>query len=140
MKTRLWAIVAFVLLFWLSLSQVVMAQAPGQPTFEQALRWVVGPGAAVLAGLAISVLSEYWTKFQGLEAKYKVAVYFGLCLVGTFTATALAVASGLWGAWNDIPNTWWPALWNGIAASGIGTLFHAWVPSPLRKSSNEDGG
>jgi MFS family permease len=138
-KLRLWSIVAFVLLFWLSLSQVVVAQSPSQPTYEQALRWVVGPGAAVLAGLAISVLSEYWSKFQSLEAKYKVAVYFGLCLVATFTATALAVASGLWGAWNDIQNTWWPALWNGIAASGIGTLFHAWVPSPLRKTP-EDGG
>jgi hypothetical protein len=131
-KIRFLAIVAFVLLFWLGLSQTVAAQTPEQPTLEGALRWVVGPGAAVLAGLAVSVLSEYWAGFQALEAKYKVAVYFALCLVATFGATSLAVASGIWGAWGDIQNTWWPALWNGIAASGIGTLFHAWVPSPLR--------
>lgn len=120
------------LYLWAASALVALAQAPGQPTWEESLRWLVGPGAAVLAGLIISVASEYWPKFQGLEARYKVAVYFGLCLLATFTATALAVATGVWGAWGDIRGTWWPALWAGIAASGIGTLFHAWVPSPLR--------
>lgn len=140
MKIRLFAIVAFVLLFWLSLGQIaVAAQAPGQPTFDEALRWLVGPGAAVLAGLIISVVAEYWAAFQTLDAKYKVAVYFVLCLLATFGGTALAVATGSWGDWNDIRGTWWPALWQGIAASGVGTLFHAWVPSPLRKTP-EDGG
>jgi hypothetical protein len=129
---RLLLVIIFCLSALALLVPLAAAQAPGQPTFEEALRWVVGPGSAVLAGLAISVLSEYWAEFQALEAKYKVAVYFVLCLGATFGATALAVASGIWGDWGDVANTWWPALWNGIAASGIGTLFHAWVPSPLR--------
>jgi hypothetical protein len=121
-----------VLTLWLILVPVVAAQTPGQPTWEESLHWLVGPGAAVLAGLVISVLSEYWPKFQTMEAKYKVAVYFFLCVVTALGATSLAVGTGVWGDWNDVQGTWWPGLWAGIAASGIGTLFHAWVPSPLR--------
>lgn len=124
---------------FLWLSPVVLAQGPGQVTWEESLHWVVGPGAAVLAGLIISVLSEYWRNFQELDAKYKVVVYFGLCLLATLTATALAIVTEVWGAWGDIRGTWWPAIWAGIAASGIGTLFHAWAPEPLsRKTSGSE--
>jgi hypothetical protein len=136
---RLLLVIVFCLFSLIILSLPVFAQSPGQPSFDEALRWIVGPGAAVLAGLLISVVAEYWAGFQALDAKYKVLVYFGLCLLATFGGTALAVATGAWGAWGDVRETWWPALWQGISASGVGTLFHAWVPSPLRKNA-EDGG
>lgn len=132
-----WLNIGFSLLLLALLVPVALAQTPGQPTWEEGLRWLVGPGAAVLAGLIISVLSEYWSKFQMLEKKWKVAIYFGLCLMATFSGTALAIATGVWGAWNDIQNTWWPAFWAGIAASGVGTLFHAWVPEPFRLNRKE---
>jgi ABC-type microcin C transport system permease subunit YejE len=133
-KVRLFAILVLSSLYWLFLGQVAAAQSPtpGQPSWSDALHFMVGPGAAVLAGLIISFLSEYWAKFQALGAKKKVLVYIGLCIVSSVLGTALAVSTGVWGAWFDIQTTWWPAVWAGLAASGIGTLFHAWVPERFK--------
>lgn len=103
------------------------------PTWSEALRFAVGPGAAVLAGIFISILIEYWPAFQALSEKLKVLVYVGLCLVVPVLATVLAISTGEWGTWGDISGTWWPSVWAGLSAAGFGTLFHAWVPSPLRQ-------
>jgi hypothetical protein len=134
---RIAVIVSFWMVLWLVLAGAAFAQSPtpGGPSWSDALHFMVGPGAAALAGLIISFLSEYWTKFQTLEAKKKVLAYIGLCVFSALLGTALAVATGVWGAWLDIQTTWWPAIWAGLAASGIGTLFHAWVPEPLKQSS-----
>lgn len=134
MKKRIALIAMLWTLSWLLLSGVAFAQSPtpGQPSWSDALHFMVGPGAAVLAGLIISFLSEYWPKFQAMEAKKKVLVYIGLCIVSSVLGTALAVATGVWGEWLDIQTTWWPAIWAGLAASGIGTLFHAWVPERFK--------
>lgn len=128
------ALVGLLVAVILVVAAPAMAAQHGQPTWEEALHYVVGPGAAILAGLFISVLIEYWPAFQSLEEKYKVGVYVVLCVVFALGGTALAIATHVWGDWGDIQTTWWPALWAGFAASGIGTLFHAWVPSPLRKA------
>lgn len=124
--------VVFGILFFLAFQRVAAAQS-GNPSWEEGLHWMVGPGAAVLAGLLMSVGFEYWPKFQALEARGKVAVYFLLCLGVTMGGTALAVATDVWGSWGDLQGTWWPAFWAGVAASGVGTIFHAWAPSPLKK-------
>ena len=134
MRVRLAIIGLVALLGLVVVSPAVAAVQQQQPTLESALHFLVGPGAAVLAGLLISVGMEYWPVFQRLEQKWKVAVYFGLCVGIALGAQAVAIATQIWGSWGDFQTTWWPALWAGIAASGIGTFFHAWVPSPLRKS------
>lgn len=103
------------------------------PTWNEALKFAAGPGAAVIAGIVISVLIEYVGGFQALEEKYKVAVYVLLCLAVPVGATALAVLTNEWGAWGDVATTWWPAVYAGLTGAGIGTLFHAWAPAPLRK-------
>jgi hypothetical protein len=127
------AFIGLLVMLWSLIAVPAFAQH-SNPTWEEALHYVVGPGAAVLAGLFISVLIEYWAAFQSLEERYKVAVYVILCVVFALIAQALAIATHIWGSWGDIQTTWWPAVWAGFAASGIGRLFHAWVPSPLHKA------
>jgi hypothetical protein len=101
-------------------------------TWQEALQFMNGSGAAVIAGVLISVLIEYWAGFQALEQKHKVLVYVALCLFIPALAAVLSIATGVGGAWGDVAGTWWPAAYNGLMAAGIGTLFHAWAPSPLR--------
>ena len=103
------------------------------PSWSEALRFLVGPGAAIASGVIISVAIEYWPAFQALSQKTKVLVYVGLCILVPLVATAAAVATQTWGAWGDVAGTWWPAAWAGFSAAGIGTLFHAWKPSALRQ-------
>lgn len=134
MRVKLALVGLLVAVFLIIASPALAAAQHGQPTWEEALHYVVGPGAAILAGLVISVLIEYWPAFQATEEKHKVAIYVVLCVVFALVAQALAIATQIWGSWGDVQTTWWPALWAGFAASGIGTLFHAWVPSPLRKA------
>jgi hypothetical protein len=103
------------------------------PSWSEALHFLAGAGAAVAAGVIISVLIEYLPRFQALEQKVKVAVYVGLCVLIPLIATALAIATQTWGSWGDVAGTWWPAVYEGLAAAGFGTLFHAWKPDILRK-------
>ena len=104
------------------------------PTWNQALVFAIGPGAAVIAGIIISVAIEYVPSFQALAEKWKVLVFIVLCQVVPLAATILAIATGEFGVWGDVAGTWWPAVWSGLSAAGFGTLFHAWVPTPLRKA------
>ncbi len=101
-------------------------------TFVQALEYARGPGIAVIAGLIISILVEYWPKFQAIPAKSRVLVYILLCLLVPLATTAVGIATGAFGAWTDITTTWWPAIAAGATAAGIGTLFHAYTPENVR--------
>jgi len=103
------------------------------PSWAEALHFFVGAGAAVASGVIISVLIEYWPWFQTREQKTKVAVYVGLCILVPLVATAAAIATRTWGTWGDVAGTWWPAVWAGFSAAGLGTLFHAWKPDVLRQ-------
>ena len=100
--------------------------------WNQALGFAMGPGAAVVAGVLISVAVEYSARFRALAGKWKVAVFTGLCLVVPVAAQAFSIATGVGGAWGDLPTTWWPAVWSGLSAAGIGGLWHAWKPARLR--------
>jgi len=102
-------------------------------TWEQALQWAATGGVAAIAGLIISVLIEYWPAFQALQAKAMVAIYIILCLIIPMIAMSLGVVTGV-GEWGSFGDTWWPAIQNGLGAASLGTLFHAWAPSPLRKA------
>lgn len=103
------------------------------PSWSEALHLMVGPFAAVVAGVVINIAIEYSRRFQALEEKYKVAVYVGLCLIVPLLATAAAVATHVWGSWGDVAGTWWPAIWAGLAAAGFGRLWHAWKPERLKQ-------
>lgn len=103
------------------------------PTWPEALQFAIGPGAAVVAGVIISILVEYWAWFQALEEKYKVAAYTGLCVAVPLVATALGILTGVFGPWGDVAGVWWPSVYSGLAAAGFGSLFHAWKPSRLRQ-------
>ena len=102
------------------------------PSWPDALNFAIGPGAAVIAGVVISVLVEYWTWFQHRQQKTKVAVFVGLCVAVPLGATALGILTGVFGPWGDVAGTWWPAFYSGFSAAGIGTLFHAWKPAVIR--------
>ena len=102
------------------------------PTWEEALFWANGPGTPVIDGLIISVLIEYWPAFQAMKQKNKVLVYIGLCLLVPLVATVLGIATHVYGDWGDVRTTWWFAIRSGLTAASLGTLFHAWAPSPLR--------
>jgi hypothetical protein len=88
------------------------------------LRYAASPGIAVIVGVVISVGVEYWPAYDQLLPKWKRLVFFGLSLAVPLMATALAVATGEWGAWADLRGTWWPALVAGFVAGGTGTLYH----------------
>ncbi len=106
-------------------------------SFTQALEFARGPGIAVIAGWIISFALEYSAGFQTISAKARVLVYILLCLVVPLAATALSVATGIFGAWPDVATTWWPAIAAGIFAAGLGTLFHAYVPENTKaKTTN----
>jgi hypothetical protein len=101
-------------------------------TWDQALGFAMGPGAAIIAGVLISIGVEYSARFQALGSKWKVAVFTGLCVAVPLAAQALSIATGVGGAWGDLPTTWWPAAWSGLSAAGVGGLWHAWKPARLR--------
>jgi hypothetical protein len=101
-------------------------------TFQEALQLARGPAVATIAGWMISALIEWWPEFQALQSKRtRVLVYILLCMIVPLAATIASIATGIFGAWTDIANTWWPAIWAGIGAAGLGTLFHAFVPEPV---------
>jgi len=88
------------------------------------LHYASSAGIAVIVGIVLSVVVEYWSAYEVLEPKWKRLVFFGLCLAVPLLATVLAVATGEWGEWADWRGTWWPALVAGFVAGSAGTLVH----------------
>lgn len=109
-------------------------------TWGEFLHLLVGPTAATVAGLLISLIIEYWPKFQAVvEPKFKTAIFFGLCMLIPLLATAMGIATGEFGAWGDWQTTWWPALVSGWAAAGIGSLVHQWKPDKFKDAGHSRG-
>ena len=95
-------------------------------SWSEFLQYAAGPGIAVIVGAVLSVVIEYVPGYAGLDAKLKRLVFFGLSMSVPLAATALAVATGVWGTWGDWATTWWPALVAGCAAGSAGTLVHTY--------------
>jgi len=93
-------------------------------SWSEFLQYAASPGIAAIVGAILSVVVEYLPEYDNLEPKWKRLVFFGLCMVVPLAATALAIATGEWGAWGDWAGTWWPALVAGFAAGGVGTVIH----------------
>ena len=102
-------------------------------SWSEFLQYAASPGIAAIVGAILSVVVEYLPEYDNLEPKWKRLVFFGLCMVVPLAATALAIATGEWGAWGDVATTWWPAVYAGLTGAGFGSLFHAWAPEPLRR-------
>jgi len=92
------------------------------PTFDAWLQAASGPLVSAVVAVLISFVVEYWPAYDGLAAKYKRLVYFGLCLAVPVAAAALRGALG-YAAWSFDP-LFWHAIWAGLSAGGIGTLAH----------------
>jgi ABC-type glycerol-3-phosphate transport system permease component len=88
------------------------------------LRYASSDGIAVIVGIVLSVVIEYFPAYCELASKWKRLVFFALCMAMPILATVLAVATGVWGVWGDWQNTWWPAIVAGFTAGAAGTLVH----------------
>lgn len=115
-KTR---VVVVVLL----LSLLLVAAQGEIPSFDEALQGLSGPLISAVVGVIISWVIEFVPGYGSLAPRYKRLVYFGLCMVVPVTAACSRAALG-YVAWSFDPLVW-HALWNGAAAGGVGTLFHA---------------
>ena len=93
-------------------------------SWSEFLQYAASPGIAVIVGVILSVVVEYIPRYETLAPKWKRAVFVVLCFAVPVAATALAIVTGEWGAWNDWQTTWWPALVAAFAATASGTIMH----------------
>lgn len=92
--------------------------------WSEFLTYAAGPGVNAIVGFALSFCVDYIPGYDLLEPKLARLVFLGLAFVVPAGATALAIATGEWGVWNDWAGTWWPALVSGFTAGFAGTLAH----------------
>ena len=93
-------------------------------TWGEFLEYAASPGIGIIVGVILSIVIEYAPKYESLTPKWKRLIFAVLCFAVPLGATALAVATGEWGVWGDLKETWWPALVAGFAAISTGTLVH----------------
>jgi hypothetical protein len=91
--------------------------------WERFLEFMRGPGVAAVVAVLLSFVVEYFPRFDDLAQRHKRLVFAGLCLVVPLVAVVLTCASGF-GEWQDFEGLWWPAMWAGGAAFGVGQLAH----------------
>lgn len=93
-------------------------------TWESFLRFISGPGIAIVAGILLSFALEYVPRFaywyQPLAPKAKRLVYSALCFVVPVLG-AILLGFGGYEPWSWDPLIW-RALVGGSAAAGLGTL------------------
>jgi hypothetical protein len=92
------------------------------PTFDAFLQGLSGQLVAVAVGLLLSVIVEWIPAYDGLAARYKRLIFFGLCLIVPVAAAFLRWALGYVSLTFD--PLIWHAIWNGLGAAGVGTLVH----------------
>ena len=81
-----------------------------------------GEMIGVIVGVLLSLLVEYWPKYETLEPKVKRLVFGGLCLIVPTVGVILGVYTGLQVlVWDT---TVWPALVAAAVAFGAGTVAH----------------
>jgi MFS family permease len=93
-------------------------------TWDQFLTFLTQTsGIQVVLGFALSLISEYFPKFDAYSKQTKQAIFFGICMIIPLLGCALGVLTAGW------PLSWemvfWPALVAGFTAFTSGTLFHA---------------
>jgi hypothetical protein len=91
-------------------------------TWEEALRYASGEGIAILVAAFLSIAADYSTRYNNLEPKKKQIVYFALSMVVPLAAAILGVLTEDWALSWEV--TFWPAVRNGLAAAGFGTMLH----------------
>ena len=91
--------------------------------WEEFLDFVQGPGISVVVGVLLSFVVEYWPAYEVLEAKWKRAVFAGLCLIIPLMGASLSCISSF-AAWADFVGHWWPALVAGAGAFFGGQMAH----------------
>lgn len=93
------------------------------PSFDVWLQGASGPFVGAIVAIVISWIVEYWPAYDKLEPRWKRMSYFLLCMVVPMVAATLR---GLLGyvEWSFDP-LYWHAMFNGFAAAGVGTLYHA---------------
>ena len=93
-------------------------------TWGEFLEYAASPGIGIIVGVILSFVIDIVPKYKTLLPKWKRLIFGGLCFAVPLGATALAVATGEWGTWGDLKETWWPALVAGFAVISAGTLVH----------------
>ena len=120
-------VVMLVLLLAAALFVPVQAQGRGEadiPAFDTFLVFMSSTGVTGVVAILLSFAVEYIKPYSDLAPKNKRLIYFALCLVVPILGAALRAGLGY------TPLTFdpliWHALWNGVAAGGIGTLVHTY--------------
>jgi hypothetical protein len=118
------AIVVAIVALALAVTSVAASNGEGEiPTFDTWLQGASGPLASIIVGFVISLIADVVPRYTDLPAKWKRAVYFGLCLATPVGAACLRAALG-YVAWSFDPLVW-HALWAGFGAGLAGTVVHA---------------
>lgn len=117
---RAMVVLALVLLFAV-LAAPVLAQEE-IPTFDTWLTWASGPLVAVIVGLILSVVVEWFPQYEALAPRVKRVAFWGLCLLIPIVAATVRGVLGF-AEWSFDP-LYWHAIWQGAGAAGIGTLAH----------------
>ena len=119
---RMFVVFLAVVCLLLALAVPVYAQGGEIPSFETWLMWASGPLVAVIVGLILSAVVEWWPAYEKLTPRVSRLAFFALCVAVPVLA---ATARGLLGfaEWSFDP-LYWHAIWQGMGAAGVGTLLH----------------
>jgi MFS family permease len=98
--------------------------AGGFMEWGEFLRVMSGSGVNAAVGFLLSFLADYWPWYNGQESRLQRLVFIALSFAIPIAATIAAIATGEFGAINDWPGTWWPAIVAGAVAAFSGTLAH----------------
>jgi hypothetical protein len=91
--------------------------------FDTFLKQLLAPsGIGAAAGIILSLIVDYWPKYQALSPKMKRLVFFGICLAVPLAAATALVAFGYEAAsWQKL---FWFALQAGVLAGWTGTAWN----------------
>ena len=117
MKSKL-----LVIFFVITAALTIAAQGE-IPSVDEVLEAASGPLVGSVVAAILSGVVELWPKYNELTARAKRIVFFVLCLFVPVGAACLRAALGF-EPWSFDPLVW-HALWNGLAAGGVGTLLHS---------------
>jgi len=76
-------------------------------------------GLALLVGVVIAIVIEYWPAYQSLPPKWKQLAYLGICVLLGFGTWGIALAYGC-----EAMANWWQVVQAIVGAFAGGTAAH----------------
>ena len=91
-------------------------------SFQEFLQYASGPGVNVIWGFILTVIVEWFPRWEELESRIKRAVFFVASMAVPVTASLISVAANYQDFGFD--TVIWPALVAGFACFSAGTVSH----------------